>query len=44
MCSILTIDLIRNAVFLGMTWFVTMFELPQHFEIVNQLSPLQAAI
>ncbi|PYI00240.1 MFS general substrate transporter [Aspergillus sclerotiicarbonarius CBS 121057] len=34
----------RNAVFLGMIWFVTMFELPQRFEVVNQLSPFHAAI
>ncbi|RAH86595.1 MFS general substrate transporter, partial [Aspergillus japonicus CBS 114.51] len=38
------IAMLLNAVFLGMIWFVTMFELPQRFEMVNQLSPLHAAI
>ncbi|PWY83834.1 MFS general substrate transporter [Aspergillus sclerotioniger CBS 115572] len=34
----------RNSVCLGAVWFSTMFQLPQRFQIVNQLSPFQAAI
>lgn len=29
---------------LGAIWYVTMFELPQRFETVNELSPFEAAI
>ncbi|KAJ5107924.1 MFS general substrate transporter [Penicillium angulare] len=38
------IAMLLNAVFLGMTWFVTMFILPQRFEIVNGLSSFDAAV
>lgn len=34
----------RNSIFLGGTWFVTIFQLPQRFQVVNGLSPLQAGI
>ncbi|KAJ5390077.1 MFS general substrate transporter [Penicillium cataractarum] len=38
------ISMLLNAIFLGMNWFVTIFILPQRFEIVNQLTPFHAAI
>jgi hypothetical protein len=25
-------------------WFATLFQLPQRFQIINKLSPLQAAV
>ncbi|OJJ67087.1 hypothetical protein ASPBRDRAFT_661755 [Aspergillus brasiliensis CBS 101740] len=34
----------RNAMLLGAVWFSTMFQLPQRFQIVNQLTPFQAAV
>ncbi|KAI9043094.1 MFS general substrate transporter [Aspergillus affinis] len=36
--------MLLNAICLGGTWFVTIFQLPQRFQIVNGLSPLQAGI
>ncbi|PYH88111.1 MFS general substrate transporter [Aspergillus ellipticus CBS 707.79] len=36
--------MLLNAICLGATWFVTMFELPQRFQIVNALSPFDAAV
>ncbi|KAL4936753.1 hypothetical protein BDV06DRAFT_216420 [Aspergillus oleicola] len=38
------VGMLLNAIFLGAVWFTTMFQLPQRFQIVNQLSPLQAAV
>ncbi|KAJ5626428.1 MFS general substrate transporter [Penicillium herquei] len=38
------ISMLLHGVFLGMTTFVTMFILPQRFEIVNELSPFHAAV
>ncbi|KAJ6007267.1 MFS general substrate transporter [Penicillium herquei] len=38
------ISMLLNAVFLGMTMFVTMFILPQRYEIVNELSSFHAAV
>ncbi|KAI3004383.1 hypothetical protein CAN33_003950 [Aspergillus niger] len=34
----------RNSVCLGAVWFSTMFQLPQRFQIVNQLTAFQAAV
>jgi len=34
----------RNALFLGGPWFVTMFQIPQRFQFVDNISPLQAGI
>ncbi|TVY80405.1 MFS thioclapurine efflux transporter tcpA [Lachnellula suecica] len=36
--------MIGNAFFLGGPWFVTVFQLPQRFQVVNDVSPLQAGI
>ncbi|OGM40588.1 hypothetical protein ABOM_010663 [Aspergillus bombycis] len=38
------IGMLLNSIFLGGTWFVTIFQLPQRFQVVNGLSPLQAGI
>ncbi|KAJ5716723.1 MFS general substrate transporter [Penicillium malachiteum] len=38
------ISMLLHGVLLGMTMFVTMFILPQRFEIVNELSPFHAAV
>ncbi|KAL4860850.1 major facilitator superfamily domain-containing protein, partial [Aspergillus spectabilis] len=38
------VAMLLNAICLGAVWFTTMFQLPQRFQIVNQLSPLQAAV
>ncbi|GKZ81183.1 hypothetical protein AnigIFM56816_005695 [Aspergillus niger] len=35
---------LRNSVCLGAVWFSTMFQLPQRFQIVNQLTAFQAAV
>ena len=34
----------RNALFLGAPWFVSIFQLPQKFQVVNGASPLGAGI
>ncbi|RAH65665.1 MFS general substrate transporter [Aspergillus aculeatinus CBS 121060] len=36
--------MLLNSICLGAVWFSTMFQLPQRFQIVNQLTPLQAAV
>ncbi|KAK1148133.1 hypothetical protein N8T08_010772 [Aspergillus melleus] len=36
--------LLKNSICLGGTWFVAIFQLPQRFQFVNGLSPLQAGI
>ncbi|KAE8163989.1 MFS general substrate transporter [Aspergillus tamarii] len=38
------LGMLLNSIFLGGTWFVTIFQLPQRFQVVNGLSPLQAGI
>ncbi|CAI6096493.1 unnamed protein product [Clonostachys chloroleuca] len=38
----LTKPFCRSAIFLGGPWFCSIFQLPQRFQIVNSLSPLQA--
>ncbi|KAL5041369.1 hypothetical protein BDW71DRAFT_217899 [Aspergillus fruticulosus] len=38
------VGMLLNSICLGAVWFATMFQLPQRFQIVNQLSPLQAAV
>ena len=35
---------LSNALFLGGPWFVAMFQIPQRFQFVNIISPLQAGI
>jgi hypothetical protein len=37
-------DNYSNAFFLGGPWFVTVFQLPQRFQVVNSISPLEAGI
>ncbi|RAH48304.1 MFS general substrate transporter [Aspergillus brunneoviolaceus CBS 621.78] len=36
--------MLLNSICLDTVWFSTMFQLPQRFQIVNQLTPLQAAV
>ncbi|KAJ5713108.1 MFS general substrate transporter [Penicillium malachiteum] len=36
--------MLLNSIFLGMNWFAAIFIIPQRFEIVNSLSPFQAAV
>ncbi|VUC24636.1 unnamed protein product [Clonostachys rosea] len=38
------LGMILSAIFLGGPWFCSIFQLPQRFQIVNSLSPLQAGI
>ncbi|GKZ24445.1 hypothetical protein AbraIFM66951_010463 [Aspergillus brasiliensis] len=38
------IGMLLNSVCLGAVWFSTMFQLPQRFQIVNQLTPFEAAV
>ncbi|RAK98783.1 uncharacterized protein BO80DRAFT_447145 [Aspergillus ibericus CBS 121593] len=43
-CNRVWLGMLLNSICLGAVWFGTMFQLPQRFQTVNQLSPLQAAI
>ncbi|ROW15682.1 hypothetical protein VPNG_02121 [Cytospora leucostoma] len=38
------IGMLLSAVFLGGPWFCAIFQLPQRFQIVNSLSPLEAGV
>ncbi|KNG88688.1 hypothetical protein ANOM_003111 [Aspergillus nomiae NRRL 13137] len=38
------VGMLVNSIFLGGAWIVTIFQLPQRFQVVNGLSPLQAGI
>ncbi|PCH08139.1 Major facilitator superfamily domain, general substrate transporter [Penicillium occitanis (nom. inval.)] len=38
------LGMMLNCIFLGGTWFVTMFQIPQQYQIVKGLSPLQAGV
>ncbi|GAB1210878.1 hypothetical protein APSETT445_009678 [Aspergillus pseudonomiae] len=38
------VGMLVNSIFLGGAWIVTIFQLPQRFQVVNELSPLQAGI
>ncbi|RDH15403.1 MFS general substrate transporter [Aspergillus niger ATCC 13496] len=43
-CNRVWVRMLLNSVCLGAVWFSTMFQLPQRFQIVNQLTAFQAAV
>lgn len=40
----LILNFCRSAIFLGGPWFCAIFQLPQRYQIVNSLEPLEAGI